>query len=70
MIFSLLIFTCALSGQDCRAVQVNAERMSLGSCLKASQIEAAKYMADHPKRRFVGTKCSDRPQKFLRDREA
>lgn len=70
MIFSLLIYTCALSGQDCRPVQINAERMSLGACMMASQIEAANYMKDHPKRVFVGSKCTDRPQKYLRDREA
>lgn len=70
MIFSLLIYTCAFSGQDCRPVQINAERMSLGACFMASQIEAANYMRDHPKRKFIAARCTDRPQKFLKANEA
>lgn len=70
MIFSLLIYTCALSGQDCRPVQINAERMSLGACFMASQIEAARYMADHPRRKFMAVRCTDRPERYLHAREA
>lgn len=70
MIFSLILYTCALSGQDCRATQVNVERMSLSACMMASQIEAARYISEHPKRRIVGTRCTDRPARYLNEREA
>jgi hypothetical protein len=70
MIFSLLLYSCALSGADCRVSQVNVERMSLSTCLMASQIEAARYISEHPNRKVVGLRCSDRPQKFLHANEA
>ena len=69
MIFSLLIYTCMLNGKDCRP-DIAASRMNLGACISGSQQVLAKYMAEHPDRRFVGLKCTDRPQRYLNDREA
>lgn len=72
MIYSLLLYTCLVSsGGHCRVHQVNLERMNLGACLKASQTEAAKYWEENLHTRFVvGSKCTDRPQRYLHANEA
>lgn len=82
MIFSLLFYTCLATvnpatgigestGKHCRIHQVNVERMGMGTCFMAAPIEAAKYWEDTKHTRVVvGWKCTDRPQKYLRSREA
>lgn len=70
MIFSLLIYTCLLNGKECRPHVENIERMSLMQCVVTGQQAMAIYDRDHPKRKSVMYRCTDRPQKYIKANEA
>lgn len=60
-----------MDGGHCRAHVVNIERMNLGTCLMASQIEAAKYWNENLHTRLVvKSACTDRPDRLLHMNEA
>ncbi|MGH6865456.1 MAG: hypothetical protein ACREDO_04620 [Methyloceanibacter sp.] len=58
MIAALLLYTCALTGGDCYFTVINDQVPKLG-CDRAGMIEAARFIGDHPNRRFVRYVCDD-----------
>lgn len=54
--FALLLITCALSGSDCRPILAE-DGMQQMECQVRSQQLAAKFIGDHPNRKFKAMKC-------------
>lgn len=68
MHFVIILYTCLATGGDCRP-HVESENLNLGACLVQGMQSAAKYQNEHPKRKVMAYKCTDRPDKFMgRDR--
>lgn len=56
MIFAtLIIFTCLASGSDCRADTIAT--MPMLQCNVMWQFEAAKFIGEHPERKFDHYEC-------------
>lgn len=55
---SLILLSCALSGQDCR-LHVAADGLSFMTCMVQAQEVAAAYVNDHPNRVVAKMICVD-----------
>lgn len=58
MFSALILYTCLATGGGCH-MKVVADNVPYFTCPIAGQIEGAKYVAQHPKRKIVGWKCVD-----------
>lgn len=69
MHYVIILYTCLATGGDCRP-HIESENLNLGACMTMGMQAMAKYQMEHPKRKPMAYKCTDRPQKYLNHDQA
>lgn len=67
--FTLILMTCLLSGDDCRTVEISGGYRSVEECFAASKRQWKAYNFQHRDRVVIQFMCTDDPDVIMEGKE-